>query len=924
MSRRALGAVLALGLAAAPAAAQSAGAITGVVREAGPNGTPLVGARVAIDGGRTIVSTDGTGTYRLRELTPGWHSVTASAIGYRPVRRDSVLVRAGQTTALDFALTSSPVALGELEVIATRVDSVLDPLAVQDQQRYTAEDLRRLPVTTVDEAISLSAGVVAQSFRGGRAGQQAFILDGLGLKNQLDASTGSLGLRLPPDLLAEASLVTNGFSARYGQAVSAFVNLATRDGADRWGARLRYETDRPLGGGADLGTDRAVAVVEGPLPLGIRVIGVADLSGRLDADPVHARAPTNPHDPATEAPPLLPHNSAEAADLAAKAMVPLGGHRVLRLLGVHSGEQRLLFDPVYKYDQALAPARRTSGTLLSAHLQQTFATSPITIDARVGYFTREFVRGEATEPTDYRFGAFTGERLEILGEDFARRQDTVAARTPLPGFRTPTFSDVSPWGVPAFFMGSGSRGDLAWNRFRELRTRVDVSLPAGAASDFHVGAEYSGQRVRTFQRILGYLPVGDSVPGASSADFTPYTAAAYAELQARMSDIAFTAGLRYDQFSGRDDLPSRNASTQRGLSPRIAVSTVLRGATLVASFGTFRQAPDYQYLVDAAFDDTTRTGRSRQGNPDLGFEHSTQYEFSLRLRPRPEVGVRFNVFVRRLDQMVGSVPFGVDPDSSIFGNTDAGTVKGAELVLEREFKGGWGARVLYTLQDATAFSSNAFFLRRALQIDPITGDTTFPSKVEFPLDFDRRHALTAILTGSVAENGGPALLGGRPFAGLEGTAVVRVASGLPYSRTNATGDSIIGLPNSERLPMTMSVDMLLRRSFSFGRSGLAVYLDVRNVLNRRNIVALRRDTGTEGPPASTVQALAQAAYQAHPEPIPYESPRYRAWADLDNNGYVDGPAELQPLYLAAARDFTRPLFAYGAPRLFRLGVEVSF
>jgi len=916
--------LLLLALAAAPLAAQTTGAIEGTVKGAGPEETLLAGARVALDGGRSVAATDPRGIYRLREVAPGWHSVTYSAIGFQAVRRDSVLVRAGQTTVLDISLQPRTVALDELTVISTPHDQHLDPLAIQDQQRYSADDLRRLPVTTVEEAIALSAGVVGESFRGGRVGQQAFILDGLGLKNQLDASTGSLGLRLPPDLLAEASLVTNGFSARYGQAVSAFVNLATRDGADRLGARARYETDRPLGDGGDYGLDRAVVSVEGPLPLGIRFIGVADLSGRLDADPVSAPRPSDSRDPASGGPALLPHNSSETADLAAKLMIPLGPHQVLRVLGVHSAEQRLLYDQRYKYDQTLAPARRTTGNLVSAHLQQTFATSPVTLDARLGYFTREFVRGQATEPVDYAFGAFTGNRLDIVGEDLARRQDTAAANAPLPGFLQPQFSEHTPWGVPAFFLGNGARGDLAWNRFREVRGRVDLSLPAGSRGDFHLGAEYSGQRVRTFQRVLGYLPVGDSVPAATSSDFTPYTAAAYAELQTRASDLAITFGLRYDQFSGRDDLPKSKQKTQRGLSPRFAVSTVLKGATLVASFGTFRQPPDYQYLVDAAFDDTLRTGRSRAGNPDLGFEQSTQYEFSLRFRPHPIVNVRVNAFVRRLDQMVGSVPFGTDPDSSIFGNTDAGTVKGGEIVLERELVGGWSARVSYTLQEATAFSSNAFFIRKAITVDPFTGDTTFPAKVEFPLDYDRRHALTAILSGVASHGAGPTLLGFKPLADLEGTAVLRVASGLPYSKTNALGDSILGLPNSERLPATMTVDLLLRRSFALGKSGASVYLDVRNVLGRRNIVALRRDSGREGPSTAEIQALADAAYQAHPEPIPYESPRYRGWADFDQNGFVDGPAELQPLYFAAARDFTRPLFVYGQPRLVRLGMEVSF
>ena len=99
---------------------------------------------------------------------------------------------------------------------------------------------------------------------------------------------------------------------------------------------------------------------------------------------------------------------------------------------------------------------------------------------------------------------------------------------------------------------------------------------------------------------------------------------------------------------------------------------------------------------------------------------------------------------------------------------------------------------------------------------------------------------------------------------------------------------------------------------------------MRNLLNRRNIVAVRRDTGVPGLTAMGVDSLAEAAYQAHPEDIPYESARYRAYADINGDGFMAGRDELFPLYLAAARDFTQPLFAYGPPRLMRLGVEFLF
>lgn len=161
-------------------------------------------------------------------------------------------------------------------------------------------------------------------------------------------------------------------------------------------------------------------------------------------------------------------------------------------------------------------------------------------------------------------------------------------------------------------------------------------------------------------------------------------------------------------------------------------------------------------------------------------------------------------------------------------------------------------------------------------------------------------------------------------SGLESAAILRLSSGLPFSRTNAAGDSIIGLPNDARLPSTMTVDLLLRRPVRLGGARSGVYVDVRNLLNRRNIVAVRRDTGQPGLTETGVQAMAEAAYQAHTGEIPYESARYRGFADIDGNGYLEGRDELFPLYLAAARDFTQPLFAYGPPRLVRLGVEFLF
>jgi len=928
-----LAAAAAASAAATPLAAQSTGAIEGRVRDA-ESGSGVANALVTIDAGRRGATTDTSGTYRIREVRSGIYTVQVRAIGFQPATIDSVRVRSGETTRLDLAMRRVVVELAPVEVVAD--DPVLDPLATQTEQRVTARDLRSLPVSTVEEALALTAGSVGESYRGGRLGQQSFVIDGLGVKNQLDASSGSLGLRFPPDMLTEVALVTNGFSARYGQALSGLVNVVTKDGGDEWSGRTAYETDRPLTGGADRGLDRIVLQADGPIAGGVRALVALDASARLDADPVNAPRPEDPLDPRATGSPILPHNSGEQYNAAAKLTVPLGARQTVRLFGLRSVDQRLLYDPAFKYAPAFGPARKTVGMLLSGHAQHTSGPSarlPYVADLRVGYFVRDFLRGQLEETPEAEFGAFTGRKFRFSGEGLARAQDVAGASNVVPGFFEPTFATNTPYGVPAFFLSGASRGEIAWNQFRELRSQLDVTMGLGGRSDLYFGGELVRQRVRTFQRALAYRPVGGEVPAPAAGNFEPAAAALYSEAQFRLGELGFTAGLRFDRFDARTDIPDASGAlpkAQSKLNPRIAVSTALSGATVVASLGSFSQAPDYQFLVDAAFDDTTRTGRFRQGNPNLGFERSWQYELSVRGRPRPDLSVRVNAFLKRLEGLVASEPLGTNPDSSIFNNSDRGTVRGAEVLVERELRGGFGFRANYTLQEALATSTNAFLLRRAIIVDPMTHDTTYPPKVEFPLDYDRRHNVTLLLQSQVPQGKGFRVFGLNPIAGLEAAAIGRYSSGLPYTALGGSGGSVgnqadtVGLPNGSRLPAVSTLDLLVRRPFELGGVRASVYIDARNVLNRRNIISVRRDTRAPEPDDVILATMAQQAYLAHPEPIPYESSRYRDYADTDRNGYIEGSGELLPLYLAAARDFTQPIFAFGPPRLLRFGMEMLF
>lgn len=925
MTRRLLAGLACLVVgAAAPLAAQANGAIEGTVRNA-QTGAGLANVTVTIEDGRRGATTDTAGRYRIREVRSAAYTLRATLIGFRPATRDSVVVVGGGTILVDVALQPMAVPVESVTVQAVS-DPVLDPMSTATKQVVSAEDLRRLPVTSIDEAISLSAGAVGQSYRGGRLGQESYILDGMGVKNQLDASSNSLGIRIPTTMVTEAALITNAFSARYGQALSGVVNVVTKDGADTWQGYAAYESDRAFAGSADFGLDRLLLQGQGPLFAGITFIGTVDMTGRMDAGPVSAPLPTDPLDPRSSAPALLPHNSAEQLDVAGKLMIPIGQTQTLRLFGLYGSQQGLLYDQLFKYDLGFAPAQRITGSLLTADWQYASgveAHTPFVADLRAGWYTKEYHRGQLVEQPDYAFGAFTGETFHFVGEEIAERLDTAAAMGPVAGFSAPAYSASTPWGVPAFFMTGGSRGEIAFNRFEELRTQLDATLGLGSAADLYFGGEYLAQQVQMFQRVDAWLPVGDSVPPPSASDFSPHAGAAYAEVQARLStDLALTGGLRYDFFNPGTDLESDELGARASLNPRFAVSTVLNNATLVVSYGRFAQPPDLQFLVDAAFDDSTRTGRYRRGNPNLGFESASQYEFSLRLRTSPVTSLQIGAYVKHLTGLVSTVALGVNPDSSIFANTDYGNVRGLELRAQREMSRNWALQVIYVLQSATASSSNPFLTTMLPQIDPITGDTTYPARVDYPLDYDQRHTLTAIFQSSVNPTGGPRMLGGHPLGSLETSAVLRYTSGLPYSTWN--GDSLTSLPNEFRLPAYTTLDMLIRKPFDIGAARASIYLDLRNVFNVQRVEAVRRDTGTPGLTVGAIDSLALAAYQAHPEPIPYESQRYRAWADLNQDGVIAGQDELLPLYERAATDYSQPVLSYGAPRTFRLGMEVYF
>lgn len=107
---------LAVALFAAPAAAQERGVITGQVTDA-TTGAPLIGVQVVVEGTTIGGLTAENGRFRIQSVPVGTRTVRAILIGYGPVT-ETVQVTADQTSAINFEMSPSAIALDEVVVTA--------------------------------------------------------------------------------------------------------------------------------------------------------------------------------------------------------------------------------------------------------------------------------------------------------------------------------------------------------------------------------------------------------------------------------------------------------------------------------------------------------------------------------------------------------------------------------------------------------------------------------------------------------------------------------------------------------------------------------------------------------------------------------------------------------------------------------------
>jgi outer membrane receptor protein involved in Fe transport len=247
-------------------------------------GEPLPGATVLIVGTTRGAATDARGEYFILNVPPGRYTLRASFVGYQEQIRQDVVVNSGFTTIVNFELSEGVQVLGEVVVQGER-------LIRQDETTSAAvlsgEQIQNLPVQNIFQAMTTTAGFVATGptgdsgihLRGGRSREIAYMVDGVIVKDPLFGGIG--GLNLPTQAVSELQILSGGFNAEYGEAMSGVVLINTPVGGPQYRGTLQLRTDGFSTGGMfrngpyrgtrswdnDWGTRDVEFVLSGPIPL---------------------------------------------------------------------------------------------------------------------------------------------------------------------------------------------------------------------------------------------------------------------------------------------------------------------------------------------------------------------------------------------------------------------------------------------------------------------------------------------------------------------------------------------------------------------------------------------------------------------------------------------------------------------------------
>ena len=768
------------------AVAAESGRIRGRVTEA-ESGEPLIGASVIVEGTSLGGATDVNGEYLINNVPVGTVTLSASYISYQTQQFTDVLVILDQTVSEDFRLSTGRIEFGPVIIKSTRPNIVRT--GASSGEVMDAEQISKLPVQSLADIIRMQTGIVTspaygQHLRGGRPDEVAYFVDGVATSDPL---YGYQAARVNPEATAEVVVISGGFDAEYGEAMSGIIQVITKEGKEVTQGRLGYTTDELFPGGLNFGDNRYELSVGGPM-LGLKKLRYF-VSGELyfsdDYNPMRHK---------------LNHQDRQDYKGTFKLTYALPLQQGMRITanGFVAREQYGLY-PYGRDDENHLGFKYNLDHFLSRRERVKKA------DISVNHMLTK--------------GTFYTVQLGYFG-------DSVLFR-PMPRYVEQSKSNTNnPWGVYNLFYGAGDYRGFLLHWSDVITVKGDITHNIGKMHELKVGLE---ARQNYLSRRYNSLP-WDPDPFVDSYNVHPLNGAVFVQDRMDFEDLVVRAGLRFDYLNPEawkradptniEDSALVQAKQKFKLSPRLGVSFPITAKTKFRfSYGHFFQTPAYQYLYNNITTAAYSRGNQIIGNPDLLAQQTIAYELGLEQELTPVVVADLTAYYKDIFDLMGTrfteaVPMGYYP----LVNEEYGSVRGFEVGLQKALAQFWTARVSYGLSLARGTASSTYewyYERYRYGVDPVTGLELEPPRRDYALEFDERHnakvSLGCDFPGDVAFI---------PARDVNGTIMLSYGSGLPYTpreirKLNAGRQT--AERNSARMPGRINTDLNASKSIRLGR-----------------------------------------------------------------------------------------------------------
>jgi len=519
------------------------------------------------------------------------------------------------------------------------------------------------------------------------------------------------------------------------------------------------------------------------------------------------------------------------------------------------------------------------------------------------------------------------------------------------------YKNGTPWGYnPAGTYGAGYSnyyGSATTRYSNYWAVKMDWTSQLNKFNEVKFGAEYKSYEL--YQWDL-YLP-WDPNPFYDNYNVFPKQASGYVQDKMEFEGMVVNLGVRFDYLDSRTpyyvdqlnvseplykedttitgsdtiityvpntrpdtlaDTASWNVAISDAkykVSPRLGIShPISETSVLHFNYGHFFQTPQMDYLFSGTQIDITKRGNSLIGTPNLGAERTIAYELGIATQVGADMTVDVTTYYKDIYGLVGTRKVFAIPQSYYqYQNIEYGNVKGFEVAFSKSSKY-FSGNISYTLSFAKGTASDAWDGYRASygRTDPVTGGEYIMPKIPYYLSFDQRHTVNISHTLRMPAKELPIWADNWML-----TFNHSIESGMPYTPENSKGE-MTGVENSERMPWKFNTDMKFSKGFAIGSFEPSVFVQVTNLFNIKNVVAVYPQTGLPNTDGS-VARIEESDFGTYT----IGDPGYDARRDLDSDGTVTANENYQAA-VAATTDWLNDPTNYSSPRVITVGIEFGF